>query len=74
MNVYHAALNTLSDADMKEAIRELRALDEKGQQPSGALRRLFDTLTDFGREADEFVLGVCRYSLYERAASKWSGA
>jgi len=74
MNVYQAALNTLSDDDMKEAIREMKALDEKGQQPTGALRQLFDKLTDFGREADEFALGVCRYSLYERAASKWSSA
>jgi hypothetical protein len=73
MNIYQETLTALSDAEMKEAVRELKAFDEQGTEPSGALYRIIVTLEDAGRYKSDNVLGITRYALYAQAAHRWAG-
>jgi hypothetical protein len=73
MDIYQETLNALSDEEMKDAVRELKAFDEQGTEPSGALHRVIVTLEDAGRYRSDDVLGITRYALYAQAAHRWAG-
>lgn len=66
-------VNALSDAELKEAVQEMKAFDETGVLPQGALCRVMEALQDRGTKRPEAALGFARLALFEAAAFKWAG-
>lgn len=74
MNRFQSAIAALTDDELKEAIREFKALDDDSVAPTGALLKIHSSLLALGQDTDETILGVLRVGLHERAARKWADA
>lgn len=62
----------ISDNDLREAVREIKELDERGVLPPGVVRELRARLVETGVPETDAVK-VADSSIYRMAAFKWAG-
>lgn len=72
MNRIDTIIAALSEQELKEAIRGLRAFDDTGAPAEGAFRRVVDALMENKLAFDLDAVGLSRYALLRAAAYRWA--
>ncbi len=68
MNAVEAILASVSDADLKECIAELKSLDDSGVMPNGKVRALARRLQDEAGLSGNYARNVANTSVIRIAA------
>jgi hypothetical protein len=71
MNNLETTIAALSDEDLKDAIRNLKAFDESDVPAQGVFRRVAESVVASGR-TEEDAIGFSRYALLRAAAYRWA--
>lgn len=73
MNAVEKILASVSDADLKDCVAELKALDDSGVLPNGKVRALAHRLQDEAGLSGNDARNVANTSVIRIAAFKWAG-
>lgn len=72
MDILDTTIAALSEADLKEAILNLKAFDESPVPAQGTFWRVIQTLVTAGH-SEANAIGFARYALLRAAAYRWAG-
>lgn len=73
MNPVQTILASISDADLKEAVAELKALEDSGLLPDGKVRALAHRLQVEAGLSGNDARNVANTAVIRIAAFKWAG-